>query len=249
MDRDEWMRRLGPLFPAAVAIRRTTAARLPRALDVAAEDLPRSAPWMVGLGVVTGFLGYTAAWLVAHWGGSPLLAAAFAIAVLALCGGAVVESGFARWAEARAGRGAMIASVAALLVRFAALASIAPGHWLAALVIAEVAARWSALLLQRLGDPILDDALRPGLSVGEVSWGAVGAVTLAVAIAAAWGFGGRGVATLLACGVAAFALGLEAQRRDGQPTSDALAAAASVGAAIALVAIALIVPGLPAWNP
>jgi cobalamin synthase len=248
-DRDEWMRRLGPLYPAAVAIRRTTVARIPRVLGVAGEDLPRSAPWVVALGAVTGFLAYTAAWLAARWGASPMLAAACAVAALAIAGGAVAEGGFARWAEQRAGRAAVIASVTSLVLRFAALASIAPGHWLAALIVAELAARWSALLLQRLGDPILDDAQRPGLSVGEVSWGVVGAVTLGVAIAAGWGFGGRGVAMLLACGLAAFVLGLEAQRRDGQPTSDALAAAAAVGGTIVLIAVALLVPAWPAWNP
>jgi adenosylcobinamide-GDP ribazoletransferase len=249
VERDEWMRRLGPLYPAAVAIRRTTVARVPARLGVVGEDLPRSAPWVVGLGALTGFLAYVAAWLIARWGGSPLLAAAVAVAMLAVAGGAVAEAGFARWAEQRAGRAAVIGSAASLVVRFAALASIAPGHWLAALVVAELAARWSALLLQRLGDPILDDAERPGLSVGEVSWGVVGAVTLAVVIAAGWGFGGRGVAAVVACGVAAFGLGLEAQRRDGQPTSDALAAAASVGGAIVLVAVAIIAPAWPAWHP
>jgi len=242
------MRRLGPLYPASVALRRTTVMRVGPNAPIG-EDLARSAPWVVGLGAITGFAGYATAWVVARWGASPLLAAAAAVAALAIVGGAVMESGFARWAERRAGRAAVIASVTSMVVRFAALASIAPGRWLAALVVAELAARWSAVLLQRLGDPIFDDAERPGYSVGEVSWGVIGAVTAAVAIAAAWAFGWRGIAALVACGACAFALGLEAQRRDGQPGSDALAAVAALAGAIVLVAAALIAPAWPAWTP
>jgi cobalamin synthase len=242
------MKRLGPLYPAAVALRRTTVLRVGPD-GVTGDDLPRSAPWVIALGAATGFAAYAAAWLAARWGASPLLAAAAAIAVLAIVGGAITESGFARWAERRAGRAAVIASVTAVIVRFAALSSIAPGRWLAALVVAEIAARWSALLLQRLGDPILDDAGRPGLSVGEVSWGMVGAVSAAVAIAAAVAFGWRGIGALVACGAASFALGLEAQRRDGQPGSDALAAAAAIGGSVVLIAVAFIAPAWPAWKP
>ena len=247
-DRDDWMRRRGPLYPAAVALRRTTVLRVGPS-EIAGDDLPRSAPWVIAIGAATGFAAYTAAWLIARWGGSPLLAAAAAVAVLAIAGGAVMESGLARWAERRAGRAAVIASVTSLVVRFAALSSIAPGRWLGAIVVAEIASRWSAVLLQRLGDPILDDAGRAGYSVGEVSWGVVGAATLAVVIAAAWAFGARGVGALAVCGAASFGLGLEAQRRDGQPGSDALAAAASLAGAIVLVAAALIAPAWPAWKP
>jgi Na+-translocating ferredoxin:NAD+ oxidoreductase RnfD subunit len=100
-----------------------------------------------------------------------------------------------------------------------------------------------------LGDLIFDDAERPGYSVGEVSWGVTGAVSAAVTIAAAWAFGWRGVGALALCAAAAFALGLEAQRRDGQPGSDALAATAALGGALVLVAAALIAPAWPAWSP
>jgi cobalamin synthase len=248
-DRDEWMRRLGPLFPAMIAVRRTTIVRAPRGLGAIADDLARSAPWMVALGAVTGFVGYATAWLAARWGAQPLLAAALAIAGALIAGGAVIESEAARWAERRAGKSAPVVSAATALIRFGALAQIPAGKWLAALIVSELIARWAALLLQRLGDPILDDAERPGLAVGEVSWGVVGAITAAVVAIAAALYGGAGVAAVAAAGAAAFALGLEAQRRDGQPGGDALAAAAAIGGAIALCAAAWAAPLAVAWRP
>ncbi len=204
---------------------------------------------MVALGAVTGFVGYASAWLAARWGAQPLLAAALAIAGILIAGGAVVESEAARWAERRAGRSGAVVSATTALVRFAALAQVAPGRWLSALVLAELVARWSALLLQRLGDPILDDADRPGFAVGEVSWAVVGAVSAGVIAIAAALYGGAGVAAVAAAGAAAFALGLEAQRRDGQPGGDALAAAAAIGGAITLCAAAWATPIAAAWRP
>ncbi|MCE9575950.1 MAG: hypothetical protein K8W52_22555, partial [Deltaproteobacteria bacterium] len=176
-DRDEWMRRLGPLYPAMLAVRRTTIVRAP-GLGAIADDLARSAPWMVALGALTGFVGYAGAWLAARWGASPLLAAGLALAGILIAGGAVVESEAARWAERRAGKSGAVVAATTALVRFAALAQVPAGRWLSALVMSELIARWAALLLQRLGDPILDDADRPGFAVGEVSWGVVGAVSL-----------------------------------------------------------------------
>lgn len=243
------MRRLGPLYPALVALGRTTILRSPPGLRVAGEDLPRTAPWVIAIGVATGFCGWVAAWLPARGGGSPVLAAALAIAAAVAIGGAVVELGALRWAERRAGRAAGVAIGAVALVRFGALASVRPGRWLAALVLAELVGRWAALLLQRLGDPILDDAGRPGLSMGEVSWAVVGVASLAVVAASAWMFGWAGVAALVVIAAAAFGLGLEAQRRDGQPDGDTLAAAALLGGTIALVAAALAAPGWIVWSP
>jgi cobalamin synthase len=243
------MRRLGPLYPALVALGRTTIVRPPPELRPVGDDLPRSAPWVIALAVVIGFVGWVAAWLPARGGAAPVLAAAVAVAVVALLGGAVIETGFLHWAERRTGRAAPVTSGAMALIRFGALASVRPGRWLAALVAAELVGRWSALLLQRLGDPILDDADRPGLSMGEVSWAVVGVVSAAVAAAAGWMFGWAGIVALVVAGACAFGLGLEAQRRDGQPDGETLAAAALVGGTIALVAAALAAPGWIVWTP
>ncbi|MEM9491906.1 MAG: hypothetical protein AAGC55_22360, partial [Myxococcota bacterium] len=56
LDRDEWMRRTGPLYPGLVALCCLTAFPLPSGLRLADDDLARSALWFPVVGGLLGAL-------------------------------------------------------------------------------------------------------------------------------------------------------------------------------------------------
>jgi cobalamin synthase len=256
-DREEWMRRLGPLYPGAVAIRQTTAMRWGD-LRATTDDTLRSAPWMVAVGAVLGIGAWLAGWLVGQLGVTAALQGAIAIAALTALGAALLDVGLARtverWLardrdESGIGPAGTIALVTAALVRVVALISIRPSLWLAALVVAPLVGRWSALALQRLGD-LLEPPLseRRSLVVGEVSWGALGLVTLLVSVIAVLGLGWPSLLILLAVGAIAFAIGLAVEKQRGGLDADTLAAVAALCEVIALVGAAAIAPAVAsAW--
>jgi adenosylcobinamide-GDP ribazoletransferase len=257
-DRDEWMRRLGPLYPGAVAIRQTTAMRWGD-LRATADDTLRSAPWMVAVGAVLGIGAWLCGWLVGRLGVTAALQGAIAIAALTALSAALLDVGLARtverWLardrdEAAIGPAGTIALVTAALVRVVALISIRPSLWLAALVVAPLVGRWAALALQRLGD-LLEPPLaeRRSLVVGEVSWGALGLVTLLVSVLAVLGLGWPALLILLAVGAIAFAIGLAVEKQRGGLDADTLAAVAALCEVIALVGAAAIAPAVAsAWS-
>jgi len=265
-DRDEWLRRLGPLYPGAVAIRQTTAMPWPGALRATADDSARAAPWMVAVGAVVGIGAWLAGWLIGRLGVVAALQGAVAIAALTALSAALLDVGLARSVERwlRRGYGDVDAGVVvpaigpagttALLVagllRVVALISIRPSAWLGALVVAPLIGRWCALALQRLGqlvEPPLGD--RRSLVVGEVGWGSLAIVTVLVSMLAVLGLGWASLLVLLAAGAIAFAIGLAVEKQRGGLDGDTLAAVAAIGEVIALIGAAAIAPALrSAWT-
>jgi hypothetical protein len=239
-DRDEWMRRLGPLYPGAVALRQTTALRWPPLLDIAGDDLERSAPWMVGLGAAIGAGAYAAAWLVGWLGAAPAVGAVIALAVTVALGAAVVETGWARRVDGWWSGTAPLALVQLVVVRAAALLATRPEAWAGVLIAAPLVGRFAALVAQRAG---AIGGGRRDLVVGPVSWFVLGVVATAVVVATAALAGAGGFAGAVIAGAAALALSAWLRRGPGVGPDD-LALAAAIGELAVLVAAAVDHPAL-----
>ena len=247
-SRDDWQRRLGPLYGGAVALVHSTPWRWP--VEVGAD--PRAAGWLVVLGVPVG----AAAWLVAtlvRAAGLPVgIAALFGLAALSAASAALVERGLAervdhwdrRWhgpGEVRGpGIAALLVIVFSTLVRAAAISMLPPTRWLAVLVATAVIGRWAAMFLQALGDPIATDdtavdARRRSLVAAPAPAWLVAAISLAVAVLAVVALGKAGVLALALAALAAFGLGIEAQRRDGALSAPVVGAVAAIGELLVLL--------------
>jgi adenosylcobinamide-GDP ribazoletransferase len=266
-DRDEWMRRLGPLYPGAVAIRQTTAMRWPVDLRATADDAVRAAPWMVVIGGVLGSVAFAVGWIVGKLGVAPAVSGALAILTLSVLSAAILDVGLARTVErwlrglpdvdapaiaADSGLGAPGVSVllATAMLRVVAIIAIRPSAWFAALVLAPLIGRWAALALQRLGDVLEPPAPeRRSLIVGEVGWGQVAVVTALVALLAVLGLGWSSLLILAVVAAVAFGIGLASERKRGGLDSHGLAAVAAVCEVIALIGAAAIAPAvLSPWT-
>ena len=233
-SRDDWQRRLGPLYGGAVALVHST----PWPWPTEVGDSPRAAGWLVALGAPIG----AAAWCVAalaRAAGLPAgVAALVGLAALSVASAALIERGLAERVDHwdRRGEGPRAPGVAALLalvfvtlVRAAAIAVLPPTRWLAVLIATAVVGRWAAMFLQALGDPIdADDARRSLVATPAPAW-LVAAVSLGVAAVALFALGKAGILALALAAIAAFALGLEAQRRDGRLTAPVVATVAAIG--------------------
>lgn len=258
-DRDEWMRRLGPLYPGAVAIRQTTAVRWPSDLRTTSEDAERSAPWVVVIGAVLGVAAWLVGWTAGLLGVVPALRGALAVVTLTALTAALLDLGLARTVERWMGRAdddpalgpaGTTALLSGALLRMVAVVSIRPSAWLAALVVAPLVGRWSALCLQRLGD-VLEPPVsgRRSLLVGGVTWWQVGIVTALVAIVAVLGLGFAALLILAAVGALIFVLGLVVERNRGGLDGHALAAVAALAELGALIGVAALAPALTSpWS-
>ena len=255
-SRDDWQRRLGPLYGGAVALIHSTPWRWPTEVG----DDPRAAGWLVVLGIPIGAVAWIVA-VLAHAAGLPeRLAALAGLAALSLASAALVERGLAervdhwdrhwdghwdgssdsRYRDGRArspGVAALLVLVFVTLARVGAFAWLPPSRWLAVLVATAVVGRWSAMFVQALGDPIThDDDQRSLVAAPAPAWLVV-AISLGVAAIAVLAVGKAGILALALAAIAAFALGLEAQRRDGGLSGPAVATVAAVGElAILLIA-------------
>ena len=251
-SRDDWQRRLGPLYGGAVALVHSTPWRWPTEVG----DDPRAAGWLVALGLPVG----AAAWIVAalaRAAGLPIgLAGLAGLAALSLASAALVERGLAeridhwdgrsdpstadRYGDGRArspGVVAVLVLVFVTLARAGAIAWLPPSRWLAVLVATAVVGRWSAMFVQALGDPISHDGERRSLVAAPAPAWLVVAISLGVAVIAVLALGKAGILALAIAAIAAFALGLEAQRRDDGLSGPAVATVAAVGElAILLIA-------------
>jgi cobalamin synthase len=240
-SRDDWQRRLGPLYGGAVALVHSTPWRWPTEVG----DDPRAAGWLVALGVPIGAIAWIAATLL-HAAGLPLrIAALVGLATLSLASAALIERGLAervdqwdgRW-DGRAGRdrdarspgvASLLVLVFVTLVRGSAIIALPPSKWLAVLIATAVVGRWSAMFIQALGDPIgHDDARRSLVATPAPAW-LVAAISIGVAVLTVVAVGKAGILALALAAIAALALGLEAQRRDGGLSGPAVATVAAVG--------------------
>jgi adenosylcobinamide-GDP ribazoletransferase len=237
-SRDDWQRRLGPLYGGAVALVHSTPWRWPAEVS----ESPRAAGWLVALGVPVGAAAWCVAALAHAAGLPPAIAALLGLAALSLASATLVERGLAEridhWdhrdgrdaGSARApGVAALLALVFVTLVRAAAIAALPPSRWLGVLVATAVVGRWAAMFLQALGDPIEPDGARRSLVAAPAPAWLVAAIGLGVAVLAVLALGKAGIVALAAAALAAFGLGLEAQRRDGGLSAPVVATAAALG--------------------
>ena len=226
-SRDTWQRRLGPLYGGAVALVHSTPWRWPTEVG----DDPRTAGWLVALGLPVG----VAAWIVAalaHAAGLPATVAALAgLAALSLASAALVERGLDHWdGQLRSpGVAALLVVAFATLIRAAAITALPPSSWLGVLVATAVVGRWSAMFVQALGDPVTHDGARRSLIAPPTPAWLVAAISVGVAVIAVLALGKSGIVALALAAIAAFALGLEAQRRAGGLSAPAVATVAAVG--------------------
>ena len=240
LSREDWQRRLGPLYGGAVALVHSTPWRWPTEVG----DDERSAGWVVALGVPIGLFAWAIAAL-AHAAGIPAqLAAVLGLAALSLGGAALIERGLVEridhWhGQARTDRATTATSVLALVlatvVRAGAVALVPPGHWLLLFLATAVAGRWAAILLQALGDPIHQlDGRRSLVAIPAPPWLTAG-ISGVVAVLVIFSLGKAGVVALALAALAAFGLGLEAQRRDGGLSAPVVAVAAAVAELVVLL--------------
>ncbi len=237
-SRDDWQRRLGPLYGGAVALVHSTPWRWPP--EVSGDA--RAAGWLVALGVPIGGVAWAMAALVRAAGLPAPIAALFGLAALTLASAALVERGLAarvdHWdgdagGESRSARASGTAAVLVLvfvtLLRAAAILTLPPSKWLAVLVATAVAGRWAAMFIQALADPIREDDARRSLVAAPAPAWLVGAISLGVAVLTVLAVGKLGLLALALAALAAFGLGLQAQRRDGGLSGPAVATVAAVG--------------------
>lgn len=235
--REDWQRRLGPLYGGAVALVSSTPWRWPTEVG---EDT-RSPGWVVALGVPVGLVAWALAKLVAAAGVALPIAALVGLAMLSGASAAIVERGLAetldRWqGQARSpGVASVLVLVFTTLIRAAAVLVIAPADWLLLFIATAVIGRWAAVFLQALGDPIAhDERQRSLVALPAPAW-LTAALSLGVAAVAVFALGKLGVIAMALVAVSVFGLGLATQRRDGGLTAPVVATAAAIGELLVLV--------------
>ncbi|MBX3162647.1 MAG: hypothetical protein KF773_42190 [Deltaproteobacteria bacterium] len=237
--REVWQRRLGPLYGGAVALVSSTPWRWPT--DVA--DDARSPGWIVALGVPIGL----AAWLVAalaRGAGLPDgVAVIFGLAMLTVASAAIVERGLGEqvlaWQEDPSPRlpvAPLLALVFTTLIRAVAIQGIAYNKWWMVFVAMAVTGRWAAVFLQALGDPVPphDEARRSLVATQAPAW-LTAAISAGAAVIVVVALGKAGVVAMALSAIAAFLLGLEAQRREGGLSAPVVATAAAIGEMLVLL--------------
>jgi len=236
MSRDDWQRRLGPLYGGAVALVHSSSWRWP--IDV--RDDARSSGWVVAVGLPIGVAAYLAAAIVRALHLPLAIAALVGLAALSAASAALVEKGLVERVDHSQARSpsvpGILVLVFAVLVRAAAIVSVAPAHWLGVLVATALVGRWSAVFLQAIGDPILDDhAARSLVATPAAAW-LTAALGLAVAAITTLALGRAGLLAMALAAVAAFVLGVDAQRRDHGLSAPVVATAAAIGELLVLLA-------------
>lgn len=237
-SREDWQRRLGPLYGGAVALVHSTPWRWPSEVG----DEARSSGWVVALGVPVGFVAWLVARVVVGLGISPAVAVLLGLAMLTVASAALVERGTAELIDRWQGQGrspgvaAVLVLVFVTLIRAAALLSVPRvADWLLLFITTAVVGRWAAAFLQALGDPIAhDEAKRSLVAVPSPAW-LTAALGLAVAALAVVALGKLGLLVMALTALLVFALGLVTQRRDGGLTPPVVAVAAAIGELLVLI--------------
>ncbi len=239
-SREDWQRRLGPLYGGAVALVHSTPWRWPTEVS---ED-SRSSGWIVALGVPIGIVAWLVAAALAKLGIAPSIAALMGLAMLTVASAALIEHGVVDRVDRLQEQArsptviSVIVLVFVLLVRAAAIAATPRTMWLEVFVATAVVGRWAAVFLQGIGDPILDPQLRRSLVATPTPAWLTAAISLAVAALTVFALGKAGIIALALTAVAAFGLGLDAQRRDHGLSAPVVAIAAAVGELAVLIVAA-----------
>lgn len=229
------MRRLGPFYGGAVALVHSTPWRWP--LSIGNEA--RSAFWIVVLGAPIGLVAWIAAALIYAVGMPPSVAAIVGLAVLSLASAALVERGLVERIDGAHSTAPSATSILTLvfstLIRAAAIVALPTSAWIGVFVATALVGRWAAVFLQALGDPILDDdSARSLVATPAPAW-LTAALTIGVATTTILALGKAGIVALAVTAAIAFALGLDAQRRDRGLSSPVVATAAAVGELVVLL--------------
>ncbi|MDB4955569.1 MAG: hypothetical protein JWO36_3138 [Myxococcales bacterium] len=227
--REQWQRRLGPLYGGAVALVHSTPWRWP----VEVGDDTRAPGWIVAVGAPIGVFAYLVAALL-RWVGMPTTVSSLVgLAMLSLASAAIVERGLAERIARTQSDPTRAAGIVALvfftLVRAAAIAALPPSRWFGVLVATSLVGRWAAVFLQAIGDPIVDDDTpRSLVSTPSPAW-LTAALSLGVASVTVLALGKSGIAALAITAALTFVLGIDAQRRDHGLTAPVVASAAAIG--------------------
>lgn len=253
--RDDWMRRLGPLYPVLVALGCLTRVPLPRGLTPAPEDLARSTPWFPLVGVALGILMAGVAAVCTYVGLVPAIAGVLALMAGLVITGGMLEIGLAETAEAassarpadeRERRLAGVLAVSGLVtLRALGLLGMATDAWLAGLAVAAMIARWCplvlALLAPRFGLSVTTpDRARATLAPATGSPVTVGVASIVTIILATWlGRGAGLLAVVLGIAIYGGTVALDARwsrdRARGSSRQGLAAAAALTELAVLLV--------------
>ncbi len=237
-SREDWQRRLGPLYGGAVALVHSSSWRWPT--DVR-EDA-RAPGWVLAVGIPIGIVAYLAAALLRGLYLPPTIDAIAGLGVLSLASAGIVERGLVDRLDRAQARSpstpAVLVLVFTLLVRAAAIWSVAPAHWLGVFVATALVGRWAAVFPQAIGDPITDDRAPRSLVAAPAPAWLAAAFGLAVASLATLALGRAGLAAVALATVAAFALGVDAQRRDAGLSAPVVATSAALGELFVLLAAA-----------
>ncbi len=240
-SREDWQRRLGPLYGGAVALVHST----PWPWPTEVSDDSRSSGWIVALGLPIGIVAWLVASALAELGIAPSIAALIGLAMMTVASAALIERGVVdridRLQDDQARSPtipSIIVLVFTLLIRAAAIAATPRSMWLEVFVVTAVVGRWAAVFLQGIGDPIMDPQLRRSLVATPTPAWLTGAISLAVAALTVFALGKVGIIALAIAAVAAFGLGLDAQRRDRGLSAPVVAVAAAVGELAVLIVAA-----------
>jgi hypothetical protein len=238
-SREDWQRRLGPLYGGAVALVHSTPWRWPTELG----DDTRSPGWVVAMGLPVGFVAYLVAVLVHGIGIPTPIAGVFGIAMLSAASATIIERGLvdridhwsARTRPAHPSVPSILVLVFATIVRAAAIVMVPPSEWLVVFLATAVVGRWAAVFLQALGDQVLDDDARRSLVATPTPAWLTAAISAGVAALAIVALGKAAIIALALAAAASFSLGLEAQRRDGGLSAPVVATAAAIGELLVLL--------------
>lgn len=232
--REEWQRRLGPLYGGAVALVHSTPWRWPTEVT----DDTRSPGWVVAVGVPIGLVAWLIAAVAAGAGLPHAIAAVLGLAMLSAASAGIVERGLAArvddWEGQRGGPAAVLVLVFATVIRALAITSIARADWLWVFLAIAVTGRWAAVFLQALGDPIYEGDRRSLVAQPAPLW-LTGALSLAVAALAVVALGKAGIVAVALAALGAFLLGLGTQRSHGGLTASTVAVAAALGELLVLL--------------
>ncbi|MBV8762027.1 MAG: hypothetical protein JO257_32335 [Deltaproteobacteria bacterium] len=236
--REDWQRRLGPLYGGAVALVHSSSWRWPN--EVA--DDARSPGWVLAVGVPIGVIAYLAATVLHGLHVPAAVCAIVGLSVMSLASAGIVERGLVDRIDRSQARSPSTPAVLVLgftmLVRAAAIGSVAPAHWLGAFVATALVGRWAAVFPQAIGDPILDDRSPRSLVAAPAPAWLAAAIGLALASICTLALGRAGLAAVVLATIGAFALGIDAQRRDHGLSAAVVATSAALGEMFVLLAAA-----------
>jgi adenosylcobinamide-GDP ribazoletransferase len=245
---DRWPR---PVIDLAVTLAFATRLPLAHVAEIAQGDIARASWAMPLAGALVGAVAALAYAIAVRLGLPPSIAAALAIAAGMALTGAMHEDGLADAADAlgggdrarkleimhdsRLGTFGACALALSILLRWAALASIArPGAVALALIAAHTAARATLPAVMALVPPARSSGLAASFGAPPREAAAVAALIGALALVLCLGLGPGLVAAAL-LGVAAFAVARLSIKAIGGHTGDVLGAAEQVGEVLVLL--------------